>query len=555
VGTSDTQLLERTADSQDVDYEVIIMGAGISGVAQLYHLLQRGASVLVLEKNEGVGGTWYQNRYPGCRFDTESYTYSLSFSKDVLAEWHWKERFSPQEENRKYLEFVSDKFGLKEHMRFGVTIEKARWEEDKTRWRLSTSDGQELSCRIFISAVGGTGAVTLPLIEGRDTFQGLAFHAQHWPHRPLDLKGKRVGVIGTGATAVQIIPEIAPEVGELFVFQRHPNWCSPLQNGPISSEEMADIKERYEEIFEYCATTPGGMVHNVDRSGYYETSPEKRLEYWEQLYGTPGFSIWLDNYREIFTDPQANADISEFVANKIRGRVNDPVVAEKLIPTDHGFGMKRLPMESGYYEAFNRDNVHLVDVGDGGSPIERITPHGIKTGEQEYELDIIVYATGFWALTGPYERFDIRGRTGISFKEKWEDSVDTYLGLTHHGFPNLITIAGPQSNSAATNYPRGMEVQVEWANRLMDHLWANGYKRFEPTLEAEQAWSAHVEEMYSRILASRAERSWFTGYNANVPGHGVGSAPRYIVYNGGAPKYRRIIEDVADGGFAEFDFS
>jgi cation diffusion facilitator CzcD-associated flavoprotein CzcO len=556
--TNKTSMAEQGQASVDAavepDFEVIIKGAGISGITQLYHLIERGVPTLVMERNGGVGGTWYQNRYPGCRFDTESYTYSLSFSQELLDEWDWKERFSPQGENLRYLNFVVDKFDLRKHIRLNTTVASAHWEEEKLLWRIRTADGQEVTCRIFISGGGSSSVPTLPRIEGRDDFQGLSFHSYYWPHDPVELEGKRVGIIGTGASAVQIIPEIAPAVDQLYVFQRHPNWCAPLRNSLISPEEMADIRSRYDEIFAFCATTPGGMVHEVDRRGFWNVPREERLEFWEKLYQTPGFAIWLDNFRENFTDADANAEFSEFVANKIRSRVKDPELAEKLIPRDHGFGMKRVPMETGYYEAYNRSNVHLVDISDNGTPIERITPRGILTTAREYDLDIIVHATGFFGISGPYELFEVQGIDDVTLKDKWKDAVDTFLGLTHHGFPNFVTIAGPQSNSSSTNYPRGLEAQIAWVNGLLDFVWKNGYKRFEPTAEAEAGWSAHVKEMYAKILASRAERSWFTGYNSNVPGHEFGSKPRYIVYNGGAPKYRRLMTAVAEGGYKELDF-
>jgi cation diffusion facilitator CzcD-associated flavoprotein CzcO len=555
--TSSTTVKQERASADamaEPDYEVIIKGAGISGITQLYHLAERGVPTLVLERNGGVGGTWYQNRYPGFRFDTEIYTYSLSFSKELLQEWNWKELFSPQSENMRYLNFVVDKFDLRKHIRLNTTVTSARWDEPNQLWRVHTADRRTLTCRFFISGGGGSSVPTLPRIEGRENFQGPSFHSYYWPHEPIDLTGKRVGVIGTGASAVQIIPEIAPEVDQLYVFQRHPNWCAPLHNAPISPDEMADIKSRYDEIFAYCATTPGGMVHNVDRRGFWNVSREERLEFWEKLYQSPGFAIWLDNFRENFLDENANAEFSDFIAEKIRSRVTSPEVAEKLIPRDHGFGMKRVPMESNYYEAYNRDNVHLVDISSNGTPIVRITPRGVLTSEREYELDVLVHATGFFSISGPHELFDMRGVGGVTLKDKWTNSISTFLGLTHHGFPNLITIAGPQSNSASTNYPRGLEDQVAWVTGLLDYMWKNGYKRFEPTTEAETAWSEHVREMYAKILASRVERSWFTGYNSNVPGHEFGSKPRYIVYNGGAPKYRRLITAVAEGGYRELDF-
>ncbi len=299
-----------------------------------------------------------------------------------------------------------------------------------------------------------------------------------------------MAVIGTGATGVQVIGAIAEEVGELTVFQRRPNWCAPLHNAEITPDEMADIKARYDEIFELCARTPGGFIHEPDRRPFYEVPREERLAMWEKLYGEPGFGIWLANFRDIFMDEEANAEFSEFIADKIRSRVHDPVVAEKLIPKDHGFGVQRVPMETRYYEAYNRDNVHLVDLQE--TPIERITADGIRTTEREYEFDVIVYATGFDAITGAYDRIDIRGVGGQSLREKWADGPSTFLGLHVAGFPNMLMPTGPQSGSASTNFPRGIEIGVDWITDLLQYMWKHEHTREEATREAEAEWSAYV---------------------------------------------------------------
>ena len=357
-------------------------------------------------------------------------------------------------------------------------------------------------------------------------------------------------MIGTGATGVQVIPALADRVGDLTVFQRRPNWCAPLNNGPISDAEMAAIRARYAEIFERCARTPGGFEHEPDRRGFYEVSREERLALWDKLYAEPGFGIWLSNFREIFVDETANAEFSEYIADRIRARVNDPTVAEKLIPKDHGFGIQRVPMETFYYEAYNKPNVHLVDIQE--TPIERITPTGIRTSARDYDFDIIVYATGFDAITGSYDRIDIEGVGGAKLRDKWADGPLTFLGMQIHGFPNLITIAGPQSGSASTNYPRGIEVGVDWATGC-SVCAGTRITRMEATHEAEQQWSDHVAKMYATMLMRKA-KGWFTGYNSNVDGHEQGRI-RYFVYNGGAPKYRATITDVAQQGYPGIVFN
>jgi cation diffusion facilitator CzcD-associated flavoprotein CzcO len=359
------------------------------------------------------------------------------------------------------------------------------------------------------------------------------------------MAGKKVAVIGTGATAIQVIGEIADKVGELTVFQRRPNWSAPLNNGDISNEEMADIRAHYDEIFAACARTPGGFEHEPDRRGFFEVSREERLALWDRLYDEPGFGIWLSNFREIFTDEAANAEFSAYIADRIRQRVKDPVTAEKLIPRDHGFGVQRVPLETGYLEAYNRDNVHLVDISE--TPLERVTEKGLRTSERDYEFDIIVYATGFDAITGSYDQIDISGAGGEKLFDKWKDGPSTFLGMLVHGFPNLLMPTGPQSGSASTNFPRGIETGVNWCTGLLEHMWNRGYTRAEPTLAAQERWNAHVTKMYA-IMLMRKAKSWFTGYNSNVPGHEQGRI-RYLVYNGGTPKYVATINDVVAKGY------
>ncbi len=532
-------------------YEVIVIGAGVAGIYQIKRLSELGVRATVLEVAPDLGGTWYYNRYPGARFDSESYTYGYSFSKELLDEWHWKERFSSQPENLRYLNYVADKFKLRPYMQFNCRVEAAHFDDVENMWRLCISDGRELSCRFVIMALGLLSQPTLPRIEGVKDFKGPAFHTYYWPHEPLDLAGKKIGIIGTGATAIQIIPEIAATVGELTVFQRRPNWAAPLNNREISAAEMAAIRVRYDEIFAACARTPGGFEHEPDRRGFYEVSREERVAMWDRLYDEPGFGIWLRNFREIFTDEDANAEFSEYIAERIRQRVDDPLIAEKLIPRDHGFGVQRVPLETYYYEAYNRDNVHLVDISE--TPLERITARGIRTSERDFEFDIIVYATGFDAITGAFDHIDIRGVGGEKLRDKWRDGPCTFLGMFVHGFPNLLMPAGPQSGSASTNYPRGIETGVNWCTAFLEHMWQQNYIRADATAAAADRWTKHVTKMYSTMLMRKA-KSWFTGYNSNVEGHEQGKV-RYFVYNGGAPKYVATINGVAANGYEGIAFS
>jgi cation diffusion facilitator CzcD-associated flavoprotein CzcO len=527
------------------DYDAIVIGAGVAGIYQIKRLVDLGLRATVLEAAPDLGGTWYHNRYPGARFDSESYTYGYTFSPEVLAEWHWQEHFSAQPENLRYLNFVADRLDLRRHMQFGCRVDAAHFDASAGLWRLRTRDGRALSCRFLVMAVGLLSTPTLPRIEGRESFRGRAFHTFDWPHEPLDLAGKRVAVIGTGATAIQLIPEVAKVAGQLTVFQRRPNWAAPLNNRPISEAEMADIRARYDEIFARCERSPYGFVHEPDRRGFHQVPREERIALWDRLYDEPGFAIWLANFLEIFSDEEANAELSAYLADRIRQRVNDPALAEKLIPRDHGFGVQRVPMESGYFEAYNRDNVRLVDIAE--TPIERITETGIRTRVEDHAFDVIVYATGFDAITGAYDRIDIRGTDGEALRDKWRDGPATFVGMMIHGFPNLLMPNGPQSGSASTNYPRGIEVGVDWCTKLIAYMDTRGHRSAEPTREAEERWTAHVAEMYQKLLMRKA-RSWFTGYNSNVDGHEAGRV-RYFIYNGGMPKYRKIIDGIAATGY------
>ena len=543
--------MEANSHEAKSHYEVIVVGAGVAGIYQIKRLVDLGIDATVLDSAPDLGGTWYWNRYPGCRFDSESYTYGYSFSRELLDEWHWKERFSSQPENLRYLNYVVDKFDLRRHMQFNCAVEAAHFDETRDLWRLKTGDGRQLTCRFVVLAIGLLSAPTLPRIAGLDRFKGQSFHTYYWPHEPVEIEGKKVAVIGTGATAIQVIGEIADKVSELTVFQRRPNWSAPLRNSPISDEEMADIRARYDEIFAACARTPGGFEHEPDRRGFYEVTREERLKLWDKLYDEPGFGIWLANFREIFMDEAANAEFSAYIADRIRRRVKNPEVAETLIPRDHGFGVQRVPLETNYLEAYNRDNVHLVDISK--TPIAEITERGIRTSARDHEFDIIVYATGFDAITGAYDKMDIRGLGGERLYDKWKEGPSTFLGMLSQGFPNLLMPTGPQSASATTNFPRGIETGVNWCTALMQFMWDRGYTRADPTRAAEDRWSAHVAKMYE-IMLMRKAKGWFTGYNSNVDGHEAGKV-RYFVYNGGTPKYVGIINDVAARGYEEIAFS
>src|SRR3954464_9829751 len=474
------------ADSSKFD--AIVIGAGVAGLYQLYKLRGLGLQVRVLEAGSAVGGTWYWNRYPGARFDSESHTYGYSFSQELLEDWHWSERFAPQHETERYLNYVADKFDLRRDIQFNSRVAAAHYRDETRSWELTLEDGSRYATRFLVTVIGILSAPTMPNIPGIDSFAGVSCHTHAWPKEGIDFTGKRVGIIGTGATAVQTIQEIAKTVGQLTVFQRTPNWCAPLHNGKISQEEMRDIRARYDEIFALCSTSPGCYIHAPDPRKTLEVTPEEREAFWEKLYASPGFGIWMGNFSDMLTDRAANAAASDFIARKIRQRVKDPAVAEKLIPTNHGFGTRRVPLETGYYEVYNQPNVALVDIND--TPIERITPTGIKTSDRAHEFDIIIYATGFDAITGAFDRIDIRGAGGVRLKDVWQDGPQTYLGVLVEGFPNMLMAMGPHAGLG--NYTRTAEYSVEWVTRLIQFARERGLTRMEATAEGVAEWTDHV---------------------------------------------------------------
>ena len=533
-----------TTEDRKANYDVLIIGAGIAGMYMLHRLREIGLTTRVLEAGTDVGGTWYWNRYPGARFDSESYSYGYSFSKELLEEWEWSEHFSPQPENLRYCNFVADKFGLRRDMDFNSKVTAAHFNDIANLWTLETEDGKHRTARFLITAIGVFAKPMMPAIDGIDNFKGEAYHTATWPHKPVSFEGKRVGVIGTGATAVQLIQEVAKSAGHLTVFQRTPNWCAPLHNRPITAEEQKQIKKSYEEIFAKCRASYAGFMHDSDRRRALQVSDEERQAFYEKLYREPGFGIWMGNFRDMLVDERANATISEFVAGKIRERVKDPTIADKLVPTNHGFGTRRVPMETHYYEVYNQDNVLLVDLRE--TPISRITEAGIETSDEMHEFDMIVYATGFDAVTGGYSQIDIRGSGGRTLTDKWADGVRTFLGLQIEGFPNMFTLVGPHNAASFCNIPRCIEQNVDWMADLMTRVKADELNRIESTAEAEEEWTEHVHLMAQRMLFSKTN-SWFTGINSNIEGRDQRSV---LLYAGGAPGYRDKCDEVAAADYA-----
>ena len=520
-------------------FDVIIIGAGVTGLYQLYRIRQLGLSVRVYEDGGGVGGTWYWNRYPGARFDSESYTYGYSFSEELLQEWDWKEYFSGQPENERYLNYVADKFDLRRDIQLNARVASAVYDERENRWQVQTEDGRRAEAQFLIAAVGVFSAHYVPDFAGLESFEGDWCHTGRWPEEGMDLAGKRVGVIGTGATAVQLIPEIAREVAHLTVFQRTANYCAPLRNGPIDPDTQREIKASYPEIFKTCSETAGSFIHQFDPRSALEVSPEERLAQYERLWAKPSFGKWLANFHDVMIPGEVNEDYAEFVRNKIRERVKDPVVAEKLVPKDHMFGSKRLPCESGYYEVFNRDNVLLVDARR--APIERITPRGVKTADAEYEHDVIIFATGYDTVTGSLTRVDIRGEGGQTMKDKFAEGPRTYMGLQTAGFPNLFTI----NVNWIANYVRATEPIVEWVSDCICYVREHRFTRISATPEAEEAWTKHVADVGAKVLVTKADSSYM---GANIPGKA-----RALLYTPeSALVMRAKLAEVAANGYEGF---
>jgi cation diffusion facilitator CzcD-associated flavoprotein CzcO len=538
-------LLERTPTvsnnrGENVEqYDVMVIGAGVTGLYAVYRLRELGLSVQAFEGGGGVGGTWYWNRYPGCRFDSESYTYGYSFSEELLQEWDWKEYYSGQPENERYLNYVADKFHLRSHIRCNSQVTSVVFDDANGLWQVNIEDGHRARGQFLITAVGSLSAYYIPDFEGLNSFQGDWCHTGRWPAEGLDLAGKRVGVIGTGATGIQLITEIAKEVGHLTVFQRTANYAAPLRNGLIDPDTQRWIKASYPEIFKMCSETAGSFIHQFDPRSAFDVTPEERLEQYERLWAEPGFKKWLSNFYDVMMPGAANEDYAEFVRNKIRERVKDPVVAEKLVPKDHMFGSKRLPCESGYYEVFNQDNVLLVDLRE--APIVRITPKGVQTTEAEYELDVLIFATGYDAVTGPLNRIDIRGEGGQTLKDKFANGPRTFMGISSAGFPNLFTI-----NAASVgNFVRACEPLVDWVCEAICYVREHGYTRISATPEAEDEWTKHVSEAGAKILRTQAN-SWFVG--ANIPG----KARVLLTSPDTAPVMRAKRAEVAAKGYAGF---
>lgn len=539
-GASPAPRIDTQVRARDAPLDAVIVGAGMSGISMLERLLRMGLRVRVFEGGSDVGGVWHWNRYPGARVDSESYTYGFAFSEALTREWNWRELFAPQAEIEDYLRHVVQRFDLRHHMRFNTRVTAARFDRSDGLWRIECDSGERVDARYLIAASGSLTVPQWPDYPGIETFAGQSCHTARWPAEGIELAGRRVGVVGTGATGIQVIQTIAAEVRQLTVFQRTPTYCIPQRNRPLSDDERARIRHDWQAILAACRESYGGFIHTFDPRSGLAVDAEAREAKFEELWRQPGFAFWFANFGDLMMNPEVNAHASEFVRRKIRARVRDPELARKLLP-DHPFGAKRVPLENGYYEVFNRDNVRLVDLRE--TPIERITPAGIQIAREEIPLDVIICATGFDAGTGALTRIDLRGAGGDSLAEKWRDGPKTFLGLLVSGFPNLFIVNGPHNAAALCNAGRCIEQNVDWIARCIAHMRAQGLTRIEPTAAAEGEWTAHVYDTADATVLREMTDSWFFG--ANTPG----KARRATIYAGGAREYREHCEEVARAGY------
>jgi cyclohexanone monooxygenase len=538
---------------QNPDFDFVVIGAGISGLYQLYRLREQGYTVKGVEASDNIGGVWHQNRYPGCRLDSESVTYGYFWNKELLAEFNWNERFASQPEVLRYVHRAADYMDVRKDFLFNARVKSARFDETHGIWRLEFTEGGSapLTARYVISALGPLSAPQLPVIDGIHTFKGETYHTARWPRDPngfgpdprVSFAGKRVAVIGTGSSGVQVIQEASKVASQVVVYQRSPNWCTPLGNAPIHAEEMVQVKTRYDESVAFQDSTLGAFAHKWLEQNALEVSEQEREAMFEELYKGPGFALWLGNYKDVLYNPEANKVLSEFVAKKIRQRVKDPKTAEKLIPTDHGFGTRRVPLESGYFECYNQENVTLIDIKE--DPIQRVTPQGIENAAGLREFDVIVYATGFDAVVGSWNRLDVIGRGGVSLKDAWKDGYKTYLGMQIAGFPNFFTLVGIQSGATFCNIPRCSALNVDWMTGMFEHAKARGATLIEPTDKAQEEYTALCRKLLSLTLIGQTN-SWFTGINKNLQGRNTRDA---LVWAGGNPGFRDLLQKVASNGY------
>ncbi len=531
-----------TEDSPTVD--VVVVGAGFSGLYLLHRLRKAGLKAQCFERGEGVGGTWYWNRYPGARCDVESMQYSFGFDEALQQEWDWPEKFSAQETILEYAKHVAERFDLARDIQFATEVRAARFDEARRHWVIETDKGDTVTARYFVMAGGCISTAQVPDFQGLEDYQGETHHTGRWPREPVDFRGKRVAVIGTGSTGIQAIPVIAETAAHLTVFQRQANFSIPARNMPMTEEYANSWKHGYAEKRAEMRYMPNGVLREVNDKSALEVSEEERQATFEARWEA-GTGAFLGAFNDILTNQASNDTMAEFVRNKIRSIVEDPVTAEILCPKTHPIGTKRICIDNGYYQTFNRDNVDLVDISE--TPIQRFTETGLCVGEREFAFDMVVFATGFDAMTGTLFNVDIRGRDDLALKKKWEAGPRTYLGLMSEGFPNMFMVTGPGSPSVKGNMMNSIEQHVDLIVDTVIHMRERGMALIEPERAAEDHWVDHVQEVAHQTLFPRAN-SWYMG--ANIPGK-----PRlFMPYIAGVGSYRRTCEEIVADDYRGFRF-
>ena len=536
------------SDTTTTHYDAVVIGAGFAGMYMLKRLRDDlGMNVQVYERGSGVGGTWFWNRYPGARCDSESYVYCFSFDDDLLQEWNWSGKYPEQPEILSYLNHVADRFDLRSGIQFNTSVTAARFNDGTGLWDVETDQGDHVTAQYVVTAIGCISTGQIPQIPGLDSFEGEWHHTGAWPHEGVEFEGKRVAVIGTGSSGIQSIPVIARESEHLTVFQRTPQYTIPAQHGTVDQAFLKEVKANYREILDEARHTAAGFPYDASETSALEVSDEERQETYERLWEKGGFHFMLGSYSDIATDRRANDTASEFIRQKIREIVNDPETAERLLPRDHPFSSKRALIDTNYFDTYNRDNVDLVDIRH--FPIEEITPTGLRTADgQEYEVDTIVFATGYDAMTGTFFNIDIAGREGRQLREKWSEGPTTYLGVATADFPNMFMITGPQSPSVLSNMPVSIEQHVEWISDFIEYLREHAIDVVDADPQAEVDWVQHVSDIADQTMYMLAD-SWYLG--ANIPGK-----PRvFMPYAGGVGPYRERCDDIAANSYEGFVMS
>ena len=531
--------------SENLNLDAAIIGTGVAGLYQLHLLRKQGLNVKAFDTASGVGGTWYWNRYPGAKFDSESYIYQYLFDEKLYKDWSWSERFPGQPEIERWMNYVADRLDLRKDIQFNTTIKSADWDNEAERWNLVTEDNQQINCQFVVSCAGMLSAPLAEPFPGINEFKGEVFHTSRWPKNKLDFSGKRVGVVGNGSTGIQVIQTIAPDCGELKVFIRSPQYVNAMNNPKYGEKEVAEYKARFEWFQENLPKTFSGFEFEWQDGSWSENSPEEREAVLERIWENGSLELWLSSFKEIFFDAEINEQVSEFVRNKMRERLKDDRLCELLIPTDYGFGTHRVPLESGYLETYHLPHVSAVSVKE--NPISHVSPEGLILQDGTvFELDVIILATGFDAGSGALTRIDIKGRDGRALKNEWQEEIRTTMGLQIHGYPNLFTTGAPLAPSAALcNMTTCLQQQAEWINDCISHVRKQNKKVIEPTEKAQDDWVTHHDETAEATLVTKTH-SWYMGSNVD------GKPRRLLSYIGGVGAYREKCIEVAESGYSGF---